>query len=89
MRLERLNISCSFFARMGCFILPEGACGEGIFKGNFVPLKPKGGLEPFGRGSKFFATFFQKKLGSVCDFADAVPNGRILSLSKKNFARLG
>lgn len=43
------------------FILPEGARGERITKGNIVSLGSLGGLEPIRKGSKFFVTFFQKK----------------------------
>ena len=40
------------------FILPEGACGEGISKGNIVPLGPPvGGPGPIEEGSRVFVTF--------------------------------
>ena len=40
------------------FILPEGACGEGISKGNIVPLGPPVGVrDPLRRGPGFFVTF--------------------------------
>jgi len=40
------------------FILPEGACGEGISKGNLVPLGPPVGVrDPLRRGPGFFVTF--------------------------------
>lgn len=50
----------TFFARRGCFILPKWACGEGINKGNFVPLISLGGLEPCEKVPSFLQLFFKK-----------------------------
>ena len=56
------------FSPEGLFVLPFRVCGEGITKGNLVSLGSLGGLEPIRKGSKFFATFFQKKLRNVFCF---------------------
>jgi len=40
------------------FILPEGACGEGIGKGNFVALSSVAEVwNPFRNGFQVFVTF--------------------------------
>ena len=67
-----LNIEGHFFiscmknrpaslARRGCFILPEGACGEGIPKGNDVPLGLQGGSGNLEEGCPGFLLLFVRK----------------------------
>ena len=60
------------------FILPEGACGEGISKGNLVPLGPPVGVrDPLRRGPGFLLLFsIKSKKESFC-FAKIVLNWRI------------
>ena len=67
------------------FILPEGAPGEGISKGNIVPLGPPVGVrDPLRRGPGFLLLFSIKSKEERPCFAERVPNGRILMLPKKN-----
>ena len=59
------------------FILPEGACGEGISKGNLVPLGPPVGVrDPLRRGPGFLLLFSIKSKEELLCFAERVPNGR-------------
>ena len=59
------------------FILPEGACGEGISKGNIVPLGPScGGRDPLRRGPGFLLLFSIKSKEEILCFAEKVLNGR-------------
>jgi len=59
------------------FILPEGACGEGISKGNIVPLGPPVGVRgPLRRGPGFLLLFSIKSKEGILCFAERVPNGR-------------
>ena len=59
------------------FILPEGACGEGISKGNIVPLGPPVGVrDPLRRGPGFLLLFSIKSKEGILCFAQRVPNGR-------------
>ena len=61
------------------FILPEGACGEGISKGkgNIVPLGPPVGVrDPLRRGPGFLLLFSIKSKEGILCFAERVPNGR-------------
>lgn len=72
------------------FILLEGACGEGCFEGNNVPLESHGGCGNLGRGSHAFCYFLcakSKEEGS--GFADAVPNGRAAGLHNRHFRPTG
>ena len=68
------------------FILPEGACGEGISKGNLVPLGPPVGVrDPLRRGPGFLLLFsIKSKEESPC-FAEKVPNGRTTNLVQEIF----
>ena len=68
------------------FILPEGACGEGISKGNIVPLGPPVGVrDPLRRGPGFLLLFsIKSKEESPC-FAEKVPNGRTTNLVQEIF----
>ena len=96
-----LNIEGHFFiscmknrpaslARRGCFILPERACGEGCFEGNFVPLESHGGSGNLGRGSQAFCYFLcAKSKEGIFGFADAVPHGRVEGLHNRSMAQLG
>ena len=60
------------------FILPEGACGEGISKGNLVPLGPPVGVrDPLRRGPGFLLLFSIKSKEGILCFAEKVLNGRI------------
>jgi len=59
------------------FILPEGACGEGISKGNLVPLGPPVGVrDPLRRGPGFLLLFSIKSKEEILCFAEKVLNGR-------------
>ena len=59
------------------FILPEGACGEGISKGNIVPLGPLVGVrDPLRRGPGFLLLFSIKSKKEILCFAEKVLNGR-------------
>ena len=68
------------------FILPEGASGEGISKGNFVPLGPPAGVrDPLRRGPGVLLLFsIKSKEESPC-FAEKVPNGRTTYLHQEIF----
>ena len=68
------------------FILPEGASGEGISKGNLVPLgSPVGVRDPLRRGPGFLLLFsIKSKEESPC-FAEKVPNGRTTNLVQEIF----
>ena len=69
------------------FILPEGACGEGISKGNIVPLGPPVGVrDPLRRGPGFLLLFSIKSKEEILCFAEKVPNGRNLIFTKKNYS---
>ena len=66
-----------FFLPERHFILPEGACGEGISKGNIVPLGPPVGVrDPLRRGPGFLLLFSIKSKGERLCFAEKVPNRR-------------
>ena len=59
------------------FILPEGGCGEGISKGNIVPLGPPVGVrDPLRRGPGFLLLFSIKSKEEILCFAEKVLNGR-------------
>ena len=59
------------------FILPEGACGEGISKGNIVPLGPPVGVrDPLRRGPGFLLLFSIKSKEERPCFAETVLNWR-------------
>ena len=59
------------------FILPEGACGGGISKGNIVPLGPPVGVrDPLRRGPGFLLLFSIKSKEEILCFAEKVLNGR-------------
>ena len=59
------------------FILPEGACGEGISRGTLVPLGPPVGVrDPLRRGPGFLLLFSIKSKEGILCFAERVPNGR-------------
>ena len=68
------------------FILPEGASGEGISKGNLVPLGPPAGVrDPLRRGPGVLLLFsIKSKEESPC-FAEKVPNGRTTYLHQEIF----
>ena len=68
------------------FILPEGACGEGISKGNIVPLGPPVGVrDPLRRGPGFLLLFSIKSKEEHPCFAEKVPNGRTTNLVQEIF----
>ena len=68
------------------FILPEGAGGEGISKGNLVPLGPPVGVrDPLRRGPGFLLLFSIKSKEERLCFAEKVPNGRISNVAQANF----
>ena len=68
------------------FILPEGACGEGISKGNLVPLGPPVGVrDPLRRGPGFLLLFSIKSKEERPCFAERVPNGRNTHVAQANF----
>ena len=65
------------------FILPEGTCGEGISKGNIVPLGPPVGVrDPLRRGPGFLLLFSIKSKGGMLCFAEKVPNGRTANVGE-------
>lgn len=67
------------------FILPEGTCGEGISKGNIVPLGPPVGVrDPLRRGPGFLLLFSIKSKGERLGFAEKVPNGRTHIFARRN-----
>ena len=68
------------------FILPEGASGEGISKGNLVPLGPPAGVrDPLRRGPGVLLLFsIKSKEESPC-FAEKVLNGRTTNLVQEIF----
>ena len=68
------------------FILPEGASGEGISKGNLVPLGPPAGVrDPLRWGPGVLLLFsIKSKEESPC-FAEKVPNGRTTYLHQEIF----
>ena len=68
------------------FILPERASGEGISKGNIVPLGPPVGVrDPLRRGPGFLLLFsIKSKEESPC-FAEKVLNGRTTNLVQEIF----
>ena len=66
------------------FILPEWAPGEGISKGNIVPLGPPVGVrDPLRRGPGFLLLFSIKSKEERLCFAEKVPNGRITYLHQE------
>ena len=68
------------------FILPEGAGGEGISKGNLVPLGPPVGVrDPLRRGPGFLLLFSIKSKEGILCFAEKVPNGRNTHVAQENF----
>ena len=68
------------------FILPEGACGEGISKGNIVPLGPPVGVrDPLRRGPGFLLLFSIKSKDERPCFAERVPNWRTTNLVQEIF----
>ena len=77
-----------FFLPERHFILPEGACGEGISKGNIVPLGPPVGVrDPLRRGPGFLLLFSIKSKEGILCFAVKVPNGRNTHVVQANFWR--
>ena len=65
------------------FILPEGTCGEGISKGNLVPLGPPVGVrDPLRRGPGFLLLFSIKSKGGMLCFAEKVLNGRTANVGE-------
>ena len=68
------------------FILPEGACGEGISKGNIVPLGPPVGVrDPLRRGPGFLLLFSIKSKEGIPCFAEKVLNWRSTDVAQANF----
>ena len=68
------------------FILPEGTCGEGISKGNIVPLGPPVGVrDPLRRGPGFLLLFSIKSKDERPCFAERVPNWRTTNLVQEIF----
>ena len=68
------------------FILPEGACGEGISKGNIVPLGPPVGVrDPLRRGPGFLLLFSIKSKEEILCFAEKVLNWRNTPVVQANF----
>ena len=66
------------------FILPEGACGEGISKGNLVPLGPPAGVrDPLRRGPGFLLLFSIKSKEEILCFAEKVLNWRTTYLHQE------
>ena len=70
------------------FILPEGACGEGISKGNIVPLGPPVGVrDPLRRGPGFLLLFSIKSKEERPCFAERVPNWRNTHVAQAKLLR--
>ena len=70
------------------FILPERACGEGISKGNLVPLGPPVGVrDPLRRGPGFLLLFSIKSKEEILCFAEKVPNGRSTDVAQEKTLR--
>ena len=68
------------------FILPEGTCGEGISKGNIVPLGPPVGVRgPLRRGPGFLLLFSIKSKEEIFCFAERVLNWRNTHVAQANF----
>ena len=66
------------------FILPEGASGEGISKGNIVPLGPPVGVrDPLRRGPGFLLLFSIKSKGERLCFAEKVLNWRSTDVAQE------
>ena len=66
------------------FILPEGASGEGISKGNIVPLGPPVGVrDPLRRGPGFLLLFSIKSKEEILCFAEKVLNWRTTYLHQE------
>ena len=70
------------------FILPEGACGEGISKGNIVPLGPPVGVPgPLRRGPGVLFLFCIKSKGERPCFAETVLNWRNTHVAQAKLLR--
>ena len=70
------------------FILPEGACGEGISKGNIVPLGPPVGVrDPLRRGPGFLLLFSIKSKEERPCFAETVLNWRSTDVAQAKLLR--
>ena len=70
------------------FILPEGASGEGISKGNLVPLGPPAGVwDPLRRGPGFLLLFSIKSKEERPCFAERVPNWRNTHVAQAKLLR--
>ena len=66
------------------FILPEGASGEGISKGNLVPLGPPVGVrDPLRRGPGFLLLFSIKSKEERLCFAEKVLNWRSTDVAQE------
>ena len=73
-----------FFLPKRHFILPEGASGEGISKGNIVPLGPPVGVrDPLRRGPGFLLLFSIKSKGERLCFAEKVLNWRSTDVAQE------
>ena len=85
-----VRLSNRHLARMGCFILPEWACGEGCFEGNIVSLESLRGSGNHSKGSQAFCYFLcaKSKRERLC-FANALLNGRIIRLSNRHSCPTG
>ena len=70
------------------FILPEWAPGEGISKGNIVPLGPPVGVrDPLRRGPGFLLLFSIKSKDERLFFAEKVLNGRTPDVVQEKLLR--
>ena len=70
------------------FILPEWARGEGISKGNIVPLGPPVGVrDPLRRGPGFLLLFSIKSKEEILCFAEKVPNWRSTDVAQAKLLR--
>ena len=77
-----------FFLPERHFILPEGACGEGISKGNIVPLGPPVGVrDPLRRGPGFLLLFSIKSKEERLCFAVKVLNRREADYCQRDIYR--
>ena len=80
------SLELFFFLPERHFILPEGACGEGISKGNIVPFGPPVGVrDPLRRGPGFLLLFSIKSKEERPCFAETVLNWRNTDVVQANF----
>ena len=79
------SLELFFFCRKGTLYCPKGL-GEGISKGNIVPLGPPVGVrDPLRRGPGFLLLFSIKSKEEILCFAEKVLNWRSTDVAQANF----